>query len=59
MNRVNADLFFQEGWSQFVEENWLEDRDFLTFCYVGESRFLVKIFSPNGCPKSSQPYKQD
>lgn len=52
LNRVKDDWFFQEGWPQFVKENSLNDRDFLIFSYIGESRsFLVKIFSPNGCPK--------
>lgn len=51
MNRINDHWFFQKGWPEFVQENSLEDGDFLTFCYSGNSTFCVKVFSPNGCTK--------
>ncbi|KAH6819124.1 hypothetical protein C2S51_002727 [Perilla frutescens var. frutescens] len=48
-NMMNDDWFFKKGWPEFVQENSLEEGDFLTFCFVGNSTFLVTIFSTNGC----------
>ncbi|XP_047954231.1 B3 domain-containing protein At3g06220-like [Salvia hispanica] len=49
--KVKDCWFFQKGWPDFVEDNSLQDADFLTFCYLGNSLFCVNIFSPNGCEK--------
>ncbi|KAH6772447.1 hypothetical protein C2S52_004759 [Perilla frutescens var. hirtella] len=48
-NMMNDDWFLEKGWPEFVQENSLEEGDFLTFCFVGNSTFLVTIFSTNGC----------
>ncbi|XP_042027002.1 B3 domain-containing protein At4g34400-like isoform X1 [Salvia splendens] len=52
--KVKDCWFFQKGWPNFVEDNSLEDADFLTFCYLGNSLFCVNVFSPNGCAKRGQ-----
>ncbi|KAK6140480.1 hypothetical protein DH2020_025761 [Rehmannia glutinosa] len=50
---------FQKGWPEFVKENLVEDGDFMTFSYAGNSVFCVKLFAKNGCRKrvlnDSQP----
>ncbi|KAL2478123.1 putative B3 domain-containing protein [Forsythia ovata] len=51
INKINDDLFFEGGWPEFVQENSLAHGEFLTFCYAGNSKFYVKIFSTNGCRK--------
>ncbi|XP_042029500.1 putative B3 domain-containing protein At5g66980 [Salvia splendens] len=52
--KENDCWFFQKGWPNFVEDNSLQDADFLTFCYLGKSLFYVNIFSPNGCEERGQ-----
>ena len=54
VKKVNDCWFLEKGWPNFVQENSLQDGDFLTFCYVAKSIFHVHIFSPNGCPKRGQ-----
>ncbi|KAL3513056.1 hypothetical protein ACH5RR_025773 [Cinchona calisaya] len=49
--KVDGYFFFQEGWAKFVQDNSLEDGDFLTFCYGGCSKFYVKIYGKHGCRK--------
>ncbi|KAI3445199.1 hypothetical protein Pfo_001864 [Paulownia fortunei] len=51
MKRFNDHWFFQKGWPEFVQENSIEDGDFLTFCYAGNSIFCVKVYARNGCRK--------
>ncbi|KAL1537011.1 putative B3 domain-containing protein [Salvia divinorum] len=52
--KVDDCWFFRKGWPNFVEDNSLQNADFLTFCYLGKSLFYVQIFSPNGCEKRGQ-----
>ncbi|CAM8918841.1 unnamed protein product [Rhodiola kirilowii] len=55
-------LYFDLGWSVFVQDNGLELGDFLVFRYTEKLRFDVEIFEPSGClkeitvgrPRSSQ-----
>ncbi|XP_027125313.1 putative B3 domain-containing protein Os03g0621600 [Coffea arabica] len=49
--KVDEYFYFQEGWQNFVEDNSLENDDFLTFSYGGCSRFYVEIFGKHGCRK--------
>nr|XP_027124260.1 B3 domain-containing protein At3g17010-like [Coffea arabica] len=49
--KVGECFYFQEGWQNFVEDNSLENDDFLTFCYSGCSTFYVEIFGKHGCRK--------
>ncbi|KAK4414263.1 putative B3 domain-containing protein [Sesamum alatum] len=52
VSRNDEHWFLGEGWAEFVQENSVENGDFLTFSYVGNSTFSVKVFGPNGCRKS-------
>ncbi|CAA7019904.1 unnamed protein product [Microthlaspi erraticum] len=38
------EVFFEQGWSKFVEDNSLADGDFLTFVYNGDSVFEVSTY---------------
>lgn len=51
MEKVGDDLFFQNGWPDFVEENFLQLGDILVFKYQGNSQFDVKMFDKTGCEK--------
>ncbi|CAI9784632.1 unnamed protein product [Fraxinus pennsylvanica] len=57
INKINDDLFFEEGWLEFVQENSLAHGEFLTFSYAGDSKFYVKIFATNGCRKRVAPHR--
>ena len=41
----------KKGWDRFVIDNSLERGEFLIFSYSGNTVFIVKIFSINGCVK--------
>ncbi|KAF8377481.1 hypothetical protein HHK36_030861 [Tetracentron sinense] len=45
------DLFFQNGWQDFVKNHFLEHGDFLIFRYNGNLVFDVRIFGKTGCKK--------
>ncbi|KAK3002804.1 hypothetical protein RJ639_019370 [Escallonia herrerae] len=51
VNKIDDYLYFQKGWSKFVEDNSLEAGDFLIFCFDGNSSFYVSIFGKNNCQK--------
>ncbi|XP_065622980.1 B3 domain-containing transcription factor VRN1 [Quercus suber] len=51
LKEVENNLFFQEGWSAFVQDNSLEMGDFLLFRYDGSSNFSVKIYGRDCCEK--------
>ncbi|XP_057515094.1 putative B3 domain-containing protein Os03g0621600 [Amaranthus tricolor] len=44
-------LLMKKGWDRFVIDNSLERGEFLIFSYSGNTVFIVKIFSINGCVK--------
>ncbi|XP_054781843.1 putative B3 domain-containing protein Os03g0621600 [Prosopis cineraria] len=45
-------VFFCKGWSKFVEDNKLENGDFLVFKYMSDySKFKVKIYGKTCCEK--------
>ncbi|XP_022768836.1 B3 domain-containing protein Os11g0197600-like isoform X2 [Durio zibethinus] len=47
----NDDLFFDEGWADFVRDHSLECGDFLVFRYDGDLVFNVKVFDQSLCEK--------
>ena len=47
----NDDLFFDEGWADFVRDHSLEWGDFLVFRYDGDLVFDVKVFDQSTCEK--------
>ncbi|XP_077233164.1 B3 domain-containing protein Os01g0723500-like isoform X2 [Tasmannia lanceolata] len=51
VERIGNDLFFQEGWQNFVKDNSLQTGDFLVLEYDGNSEFDVLIFGKSGCEK--------
>ncbi|KAF7814016.1 putative B3 domain-containing protein [Senna tora] len=48
---ANERMYFQKGWEVFVKDNKLEYGDFITFKYVGNSAFKVKMYGSHGCEK--------
>ncbi|XP_077233162.1 putative B3 domain-containing protein At5g66980 isoform X2 [Tasmannia lanceolata] len=51
VERIGNDLFFEEGWQNFVKDNSLQTGDFLVLEYDGNSEFDVLIFGKSGCEK--------
>ena len=51
LKEVGNNLFFQKGWSAFVQDNSLKMGDFLLFRYDGSSNFSVKIYGIDCCEK--------
>ncbi|XVF63962.1 hypothetical protein PTKIN_Ptkin09bG0128700 [Pterospermum kingtungense] len=49
----NADLFFGEGWADFVRDHCLECGDILVFRYDGDLVFDVKVFDESTCEKEA------
>ncbi|GAB4847041.1 hypothetical protein Ancab_026053 [Ancistrocladus abbreviatus] len=49
LEQVGNNLFFKEGWQEFVKDHALKYGDFLTFQYHGNSSFNVNLYSKNGC----------
>ncbi|KAI3922305.1 hypothetical protein MKX01_005994 [Papaver californicum] len=47
----NKDLFFNDGWPEFVHAHSLQYTGFLVFKYKGNSKFHVKIYAKTGCEK--------
>ncbi|XP_059302622.1 B3 domain-containing protein REM5-like [Lycium ferocissimum] len=51
VEKIQEDCFFKDGWPNFVQDNNLECGDYLTFSYVGNSFFYVKIYGKHGYMK--------
>lgn len=49
----NDDLFFDEGWADFVRDHRLGCGDFLVFRYDGDLVFDVKVFDQSTCEKEA------
>ncbi|XP_059300330.1 B3 domain-containing protein At4g34400-like [Lycium ferocissimum] len=49
---IQEDFFFKGGWPNFVQDNNLEFGDYLTFSYVGNSNFYVRIYGKYGYMKA-------
>ncbi|CAK9150826.1 unnamed protein product [Ilex paraguariensis] len=45
-------MFLQDGWQEFLRENFLGNNEFLLFRYNGNMCFDVKIFNKNGCERT-------
>ncbi|KAF4373542.1 hypothetical protein F8388_025236 [Cannabis sativa] len=48
---LEKDLYFENGWEEFVRDQMLNYGDSLVFKYHGHSLFEVDIFGQNGCMK--------
>ncbi|XP_019097846.1 PREDICTED: B3 domain-containing protein At4g34400-like [Camelina sativa] len=51
------ELHFAKGWPKFVEDNTLNDGDFLTFVYNGDDIFEVSIYRSDGCKETSEVFE--
>ncbi|KAI3831423.1 hypothetical protein MKW92_030536 [Papaver armeniacum] len=52
--QVENDYFFEQGWSEFVVDNHMENEDFCLFEYVEEHKCQVIIFDcSNGCEREA------
>lgn len=50
-----GDIFIEDGWQQFIEDNSLGNNEFLVFKYVGNMRFSIKIFEVDGLERVNEP----
>ncbi|TMW96702.1 hypothetical protein EJD97_006952 [Solanum chilense] len=48
IEKIEEDFYFKGGWTKFVQDNNLENEDYLNFLYAGNSTFSVKIYAKNG-----------
>lgn len=55
VGRAEGNMYFQDGWQQFLKDNSLGDREFLLFRYDGNLCFNVAIFKKNGCERYEMP----
>ncbi|XP_047328187.1 B3 domain-containing protein Os11g0197600-like [Impatiens glandulifera] len=46
-------LYLQEGWTTFVQDNFIECGDSLVFRYDGDIYFTVQIFDQSSCEKEA------
>ncbi|RZC91992.1 hypothetical protein C5167_027881 [Papaver somniferum] len=52
--QVENDYFFEQGWSEFVVDNHMKNKDFCLFEYVEENKCQVMIFdSFDGCEREA------
>ncbi|XP_009613231.1 B3 domain-containing protein At5g60140 [Nicotiana tabacum] len=49
--KKGRDLYFQDGWVKFIEDNSLEFGDFLIFDYDGSGVFDFKLLGKTACEK--------
>ncbi|OIT07179.1 PREDICTED: B3 domain-containing protein At4g34400-like [Nicotiana attenuata] len=49
--KKDRDLYFQDGWVKFIEDNSLEFGDFLIFDYDGNGVFDFKLLGKTACEK--------
>lgn len=45
------DMYFSDGWKTFVQDNIVQDGDFLFFKYHGNFKFSVVIYDETMCEK--------
>ncbi|XP_026417640.1 B3 domain-containing protein Os01g0723500-like isoform X2 [Papaver somniferum] len=48
-------LSFWKGWPDFAEAHCLQEGDFVTMKYIGNSQFVVTLYGNNGCEKVLSP----
>ncbi|KAJ7970637.1 B3 domain-containing protein family [Quillaja saponaria] len=53
LNQQNNNLFFQDGWTLFVSDHFIQCGDFLVFRYEGELCFSVQVFDRTACKKEA------
>ncbi|KAK3005186.1 hypothetical protein RJ639_016428, partial [Escallonia herrerae] len=51
VTKIGNNFFFQDGWRKFLEDNCLEEGDFLVFQYDGCCFFDFKLLGATACEK--------
>ncbi|CAN0864356.1 B3 domain-containing protein REM5 [Linum grandiflorum] len=51
-------FYFTLGWTDFVEENRVEEGDFMIFNFIGDKTANVVLYDPSGCVKGLKVKKQ-
>ncbi|KAI3868252.1 hypothetical protein MKX03_000163 [Papaver bracteatum] len=51
--KMDDGYYFENGWQDFVIDNFMSDLDICVFKYVNENWLQVQIFEQNGCEKES------
>ncbi|KAL2895380.1 hypothetical protein RDABS01_011289 [Bienertia sinuspersici] len=51
--KEDNEFYFKQGWTNFVQDNTLEDGEFMLFQYRGNSIFTVYIYGKHACVKES------
>ncbi|EOA23004.1 hypothetical protein CARUB_v10003750mg [Capsella rubella] len=52
MKSQRGQVYFEEGWANFVADNELKDGEFLTFVFDGYNRYEVSIYGHGGCKET-------
>lgn len=48
---IDGKIYFDDGWKRLVEENCLEEANFIVFEYDGRNEFKFKVYELDGCQK--------
>ncbi|CAN0915317.1 hypothetical protein LINGRAHAP2_LOCUS29065 [Linum grandiflorum] len=51
-------FYFNLGWADFVEENGVEEGDFLVFNFIGDKTANVVVYDSSGCVKGLKVKKK-
>ncbi|KAL0913809.1 hypothetical protein M5K25_017298 [Dendrobium thyrsiflorum] len=49
LSRKGDQLYFEDGWKEFVKDHHVMEDDYLVFKYCGKSCFTILFFDKNGC----------
>ncbi|KAK9942245.1 hypothetical protein M0R45_007921 [Rubus argutus] len=49
--RSGRDVYFKDGWQEFLRDTSLGDKEVLVFIYNGKMCFSIKIFDKNACER--------
>ncbi|XP_056863066.1 B3 domain-containing protein At4g34400-like isoform X2 [Raphanus sativus] len=52
LKQEEEEVYFEQGWPNFVKDNDLVDGDFMTFVYNGDNVFEVSIYGLDGCKQA-------
>lgn len=60
VGQIQKDVFFLQGWPQFLTDNSVEEGDFLVFRYDGSHVFDFRLFGRTACDKvNTDIYQKD
>jgi len=51
IKRASEGTFLSTGWSKFVEDHFLKEREFLVFRYEGNMHFSIQVFDTTACER--------